>query len=139
MCFHHDLRFLKSLVQFSSPISRGFVVMLIMKTHICALCLLLNPNLFSKLSFVFSFTRYLNFSQRYKENPIYSMPSNPIYKKIGGQNKKSGSERLLQIYSSFRKSNLFKWKRKPLGCETFSSDWPLFAKFCQNWPHFFPT
>ena len=99
---------------------------------------MLIPNPFSKLSFVFSFTRYLNFSQRYKENPIYSMPSNPIFKEIGGQIKKSGSERLLQIYSSFRKSYLFEWKRKPLGCETFSSDWPLFAKFCPNWPIFFP-
>ncbi len=62
---------------------------------------------FSKLSFVSSFTRYLNFNQRYQENAIYSMPSNPIYKKIGGQIKKSGSERLLQIQSSFRKSYLF--------------------------------
>ncbi len=44
-----------------------------------------------------SFTRYLNFSQRYQENPIYFIPSNPIYKNIGGQIKKSGSERLLQI------------------------------------------
>jgi hypothetical protein len=33
------------------------------------------------------------------------MPSNPTFKKIGDQIKKSGSERLLQIYSSFRKSN----------------------------------
>ena len=49
------------------------------------------------------------------------MSYNPIYKKIKGQNQKSGSERLLQIYSSFRKSYLFECKRKPLGCETFSS------------------
>jgi hypothetical protein len=66
------------------------------------------------------------------------MPSNPTFKEIGGQIKKSGSERLLQIYSSFRKSYLFEWKRKPLGCETFSSFWPLFAKFRPNWPNFFP-
>ena len=67
----------------------------------------MNMNFFSKLSFVFSFTRYLNFSQRCQENPIYSMRSHPTFKEIGGQIKKSGSERLLQIYSSFRKSYLF--------------------------------
>ncbi len=97
-----------------------------------------NSKLFCKLSFLFSLSKYSNFSQRYQENPILPMPSNPIYKKIGGQNKKSGSERLLQMYSSFRKSYLFEWKRKPLGCETFSSDWPLFGEFCPNWTNFFP-
>jgi hypothetical protein len=47
---------------------------------------------------------------------------NPLNKKIGDQNKKSGSERLFQIYSGFRKSYFFEKKRKPLGCETFSSN-----------------
>ena len=60
---------------------------------------MLDSNIFIELNFLFSFTRYSNFSQLCQENPKYSMPSNPIYKKIGGQNKISGSERLLQIYS----------------------------------------
>ncbi len=90
-----------------------------------------------KYLFQIKFCLSFNFSQRCKETPIYSMPSN--IKKIGGQYKKSDSERLLQIYSSFWKSYLFEWKRKPLGCETLSSDWPLFVKFCPNWLNFFPS
>jgi hypothetical protein len=41
--------------------------------------------------FLSSFLRYLNF-QRCKQTPKYFMSLNPIYKKIKGQNQKSGSE-----------------------------------------------
>jgi hypothetical protein len=56
------------------------------------------------------------------------------FKKKLEAKKKSGSERFKQIYSSFRKLYLFEWKRKLLGCETFSSFWPLFPTiFDQIW------
>ena len=45
---------------------------------------------------------------------------------------------MLQIYSSFRKWNLFEKIFKPQGCENFSSVWPLFSQVCPNCPNFFP-
>jgi hypothetical protein len=31
---------------------------------------------------------------------------------------------------------VLRWEKNVNPCETFSGNWPLFAKFCPNWPNF---
>jgi hypothetical protein len=99
---------------------------------------MLSSNQFTKLNFLFSFLRYSNFSQRYRENHKITMAFNRIYEKIGAQKKNRTPIDRWKFILFLEKPYLFELKRKPLDCETFSSFWPLFTKFCQINKNFFP-
>jgi hypothetical protein len=66
------------------------------------------------------------------------MSLNPINKKIGGLNQKSGSIDRLQIYSCFRVTFLFEKIFESLGCEKIFRRLTIFDKLFPNWPTFFP-